>query len=193
MKGPQLLWIDEKAVNAEKINLIKAEDTLNKFIKAAEHILKTVTPEQREFIREQKMKYIESEIRKHFPFPNASAEFNYQSLGVDLNPLNNILKSGTAWDQYVFDQDKNGHFSPSENQPVYLRHYHYADTELKLTALAFARQFAAMLEVAQEKNFVDYMRLGEISLGLKGLLIVEHGKARNEGKLVINYKGISQI
>ncbi|MDP2686752.1 MAG: hypothetical protein Q8O62_05995 [Aequorivita sp.] len=192
MKEPELLWIDEKNLRREQIVLIKAEDNLNKFIKAAERVLGSLTNKQRELIRKEKIQYIEAELKKRFPFPNATVEFNYQSMGVDLNQLNNLLKAGTSWRQYDFDLGDDGHFTQSEEQRMFKQYYHYADTDRKNAALSFAKKIEALVAEAQEKGFVDHGLLPDVSNAFRGLVMIK-GEPRREGsKLVVNHEGIAK-
>lgn len=191
MKKKDLLFVDEKGLNAEKINLIKAERSLNTFMEAAERVLKVLTNEQREFIRVQKLSFIKSQIEKSFPFPDASTEFNYQSLGVSLNELTNILSSSVNWNQFVFDLDEDGHYTQAEKQPIFERYVHYADTNHQKVALSIGRQLESIIRVAQDSGFVDKDHLGSIQQALKNLLIVDYGKGRGDETLVLNKKGIA--
>ncbi|MDP2687792.1 MAG: hypothetical protein Q8O62_11255 [Aequorivita sp.] len=168
MNTENLLWVDEKALKKEQINLVRAEKSLNNFVEAAGIVLGNLNNDQRELIRKERMEYIKAEIKKHFPFPNATEEFNYQSLGVNLNALNELLKNATPWKQYDFDLDENGSFSASEEQRAFQNYYRYADTDRKNAALSFAKKIEALVAEAQEKGFVDHGLLPDVSNAFRG-------------------------
>lgn len=191
MENKELLWIDEKNLKKEELNLMRATDTLNKFVDLSAQVLGSLDNSQREMVRKERLDYVKAELRKRFSFPNATDEFNYQSLGVNLSPLENLLKGGTPWRQYDFDIDENGTFTASEHQRHFEHYYHYADTPRRKDALQLAKRFEELFAEAQEKGFVDYALLPDVSNALIGIVTIEGEPRRSNSRLVANPTGIA--
>ena len=199
MEKPELLFVDEKGLKNEKLNLIRAESELNKFLEAAEKILGSLDNDRKWRLKKEKLKFVDSEVKKLFNFPNASDEFNMQALGIDLTEVRSFANihdnrhNYHGWSGYQFYIGENGRFVAREEQPILENYKIYADTDKKKRALELATAFEKLFEDAQKEGLTEFALLPDAGACLKNLLKVEGEPRRPNSRLVVNKAAVAHV
>lgn len=188
---PELLWVDQKNLKKEEINLLRAQTALNKFIKECENVLGVnLSDELKHELKDIKINALMNEIRKGFTFPNATEDFNLQSLGIDLTTAKR-LQSAEHWELYQFELNDNGDFIGSENQKMFNQFYYYAKSEKRKKALQLADKLVELTNEATALGFINVDHLNDVSFAYRKLVMVEGKPGSPESKLMVNKEGIA--
>lgn len=188
---PELLWIDKKNLKKEEMNLLRAQTALNKFIKECENVLgEKLSDNLKHELKNTKINALMTEVRKRFSFPNASEDFNLQSLGIDLTQAKRI-QSAEAWELYQFELNENGEFVGSEDQKMFNQFYYYAKSEKRQKALELASDLVELTNEASALGLINVDHLADVSFAFRKLVIIDGTPGRADSKLKINKEGIA--
>lgn len=187
----ELLWVDEKNLKKEQINLLRSQTALNNFIKECKNVLNLeLSDELKNQLKDVKMNALMIELKKQFSFPNATDEFNLQSLGVDLNNAKRI-SSSEYWELYQFELNDNGEFIATDNQKLFDQFYYYATSQKRKETLELANKLVELSQDADGKGLLDYNHLGMVSLAFRKIVTIEGRPFTSEAKLVVNKEAIA--
>lgn len=188
---PELLWVDEKNLKEEKINVVRATTALNKFMLECETILKgELSPEYKNELKERKMAALMEEVRKKFKFPDASEQFNLESLGINLDAAKKL--SLNSW-PYQYELDDMGLFVADENQSVYEYYYHYADSERKQRALELANSLVEIINEGHEIKVLHGDHVQNICIAFNQIIKVIGDPRSSNAKAEVNPYAITQV
>lgn len=188
---PELLWVDEKNLNKEQIKLLRSQTALNNFIKECKNVLKSeLSDELKHKLRDLKINALIVELKKQFPFPNATDDFNLQSLGVDLNNAKRI-SSSEDWELFRFDLSENGDFIGSEDQKMFDQYYYYVTSEHRKKTLELAKRLVDLSNDANKAGLLDFNHLGAVALAFGNMVMIDGEPFRTGAKLKVNNKAIA--
>ncbi|MGC1633187.1 MAG: hypothetical protein WA749_13845 [Gelidibacter sp.] len=179
----QLLWVDEKNLKKERINVVIATTALNRFMLVCETILKgELSPEYKNDLRERKMAALMEEVKKKFKFPDATEKFNLESLGIDLDAAKKL--ASTPW-PYQYELDDMGLFVANENQSVYEHYHYYAVTEKKQKAIEIARKLVELTDEARAIGLLDSMHLRSVGFAFQNIVRMDLDSGPNQDKIKV--------
>lgn len=186
----ELLWVDEKNLKEEKLNVIRATTALNRFMLECETILKVeLSPEYKNELKERKMAALMEEVEKKFQFPNATEQFNLESLGINLDAVKKLALA--AW-PYQYELDETGLFIADENQSVYEFYYHYANTERKQRALELATSLVEIINEGHEIKVLRGEHVQNICIAFNQIIKVVGDSRSPDARIEVNKYGITQ-
>jgi hypothetical protein len=185
----ELVWIDSKKILKEKSNAVQHTIQLNQFINSCEKILGTLTNEQKILLKDKRMPYLREEVKKLFQFPNASDEFNMQSLGIDLSVLDKWRQGD--WDYIEFFLE-DGKFIAEIDQPFEQQHHYYADTENKKEILRIAYTLSKVFDDAAKIGLIQGGFAGYVCNAFGHIVKVEGDPRMASARLEADLEGIAK-
>ncbi|WP_310991947.1 hypothetical protein [Aequorivita marina] len=147
--------------NENKIKQIKKQaetgvKKLNILIEKAETVCKTTfNKEERDNIRDKGMAFILEYFKPNFPFPDADDKLNFQTLGIDLKPLNEYVRYNLPiWRDYPIEQTESGEFELVAEPVQIQKCYTYAETERQVKAYNLGVKISDLLNEAIAENYI---------------------------------------
>jgi len=111
-----LMYVDTKSKDKAIQTLKMKGNYLNEFLNVIETNLKRLlTDAEKLDVYNDGLKALEKSLKHHFQFPDATDEFNFQSMGIDWNPIFDYYHEfGGIWNDVVQSLE-NGKFVLSES------------------------------------------------------------------------------
>ncbi|WP_026754396.1 hypothetical protein [Sediminibacter sp. Hel_I_10] len=182
----------EEIIYTETIALNKAKRQLPLAVAEANRMLQTVTGIIGELDKEEKIKLLKKgrslvmeKLKDKFLFPNATEQFNLQSLGVDLSGLNRI--EYRKWSDFDLEVDENGKYIASERQPYFETFIHRVRTENQKKAVDIAQRMIELVSELQNSGLGGNFSLEKSAQIMPRLLRYNYD---SKGQLELNIQEI---
>ena len=158
VKKDELMFKDEKAILNTQNELSIASAKLNEYLQMVQKFFGSDSDIDFSNLLNLSTADLHNELKKKFPFPNASDQFNYEALGMNPGSLFTFFNNhSTNWNRFNFDF-KEGKFVPTEDQPEISKHYFYADTEERKRVSGLIAKTKDLLQELEASNLYNSQR-----------------------------------
>lgn len=154
-----LLHTDEKKILEINNDAKRYAKALNSVINYAEKVCDTkFTKEQKDNIRDNGIYGVYDYYRPHFPFPNASIDFNLQAMGVSLSPLIEFMsriENRPNWRGLPIELTDSGFYELIAEPNRAKLYYTYTQNDKQIEAYNLALKITDLINKAIDKGFIS--------------------------------------
>lgn len=155
----QLLYKNQDGINAETTQIESGATALNGFISEAETVLRCkFTDKEKEALQSDGIGFIKNLVKAKFPFPDASEDFNLESMGLTKvkNLYSTYERNSGTWIYFDYTLTK-GVFEVSKKQKekTIQSFSYYTQTERQNEVLALAEKMVLLFDEADNLGVLN--------------------------------------
>lgn len=125
----ELMFKDESAIVSNQNELSIASAKLNEYLQIVRNFFGNECEIDFSNLLNLSNDDLKNVLRKKFPFPNSTDEFNYEALGMNPGSVFTFYnRNASKWNKFNFEY-KEGKFIPAKKQSEIDSYFYYADTE----------------------------------------------------------------
>lgn len=186
---PVFLYKNDERIRRLQEQVPAAAEKLNAFIEAVERELsRTLKDEEKVKVKEEGIDFLINDLKEEFPFPKASDSFNYEAMGINLEPLLKKHEFGNRSWQIQLELEE-GRFKASSEliDDLSTQYHYYTLNQQQNDAMALAGELYDLLIRMQDAGFATTTQIGKI----REVTPLLHTNQR--GKLEIRVKHIRTL
>lgn len=185
MKTEEIIYTEKIPLSQAKNKIEPATLAANNLLFEAEKILGELDPEEKLELLKSGIKFVREQLKDKFLFPNASDEFNLNSLGVDLTKVSSIKLS--LINEFDFSVGPDGKFIPNEFQPYLDSFVHRVKTDKQKKAVELASNIMQVVNELDSEGLNHGQSADHVARAFPKLFKTDLGRP---AKLVLNNQEI---
>jgi hypothetical protein len=155
----QLLYVNQDGINSHTTQTELGATALNGFVREAENVLKyKFTDKEKQALKSDGIAFIKNLLKSNFPFPNASEDFNLQSMGLTnvKNLYSNYERYSGSWIYFDYALTK-GVFEASrlEKDKTVQSFSYYTQNEKQNRVLELAEKMIVLFDEAEKLGVLN--------------------------------------